>query len=315
MSDDEEEYKQVIEDRICEECGSMSFTHDQTRGEHWCNLCGTVCDAFEIDYGKEWRVFSDGEGRDAERTGMPKTNLLHDKGLTTDIDWRNRDYSGAPLSGDMAKRINRLRTQHQRTRVRNATERNLVLALGELDRLAGQMALPMNIREEAAYIYRKAVEKKLVRGRSIEGVVAASLHAACRLAGTARTLDEIGQHSKTGRKEIGRTFRSIQRELGLRIRPSSPEEYIPRFCTDLHLPVMVESKALTLLSDANSANIMAGRGPTGIAAAAIYLAGILEKNKRTQKEVSQVAGVTEVTIRNRFKEICKALDLDTSKLT
>ena len=149
----------VDEDRPCEDCGSKEWETNDARGEKSCKACGLVRNDYEIDYGKDWRVFSDGEGTNNERTGMPQTNLLHDKGLTTDMGWQNKDYSGAAISGDAAKRMNRLRRQHARTRVRNSTERNLVLALGELDRLSGNMGLPTTIREEAAFIYRKAVEK------------------------------------------------------------------------------------------------------------------------------------------------------------
>jgi transcription initiation factor TFIIB len=300
----------IDQDAPCEECGGKNWERSEARGEVACADCGLVKNDYEIDYGKDWRVFSDGEGTDGERTGMPQTNLLHDKGLTTDMGWQNKDYSGATISGDAAKRMNRLRRQHARTRVRNSTERNLVLALGELDRLAGNMGLPTTMREEAAFIYRKAVEKKLVRGRSIEGMVAAAIYTACRLGRNARTLDEIGTFSKTGRKEIGRTSRALVKELRLRVPPAMPNEYIPRFCTDLSLPVAVQSRAMKLLNDTEGHDALAGRGPTGIAAASIYLAGIMEDNRRTQREVADVAGVTEVTIRNRFKEICGVLGLN-----
>jgi transcription initiation factor TFIIB len=308
---DEDKKPEMTDDEPCEECGAKNdWTQDDARGEEWCNQCGSVRDAYQIDYGKDWRVFADGEGASQERTGMPATNLLHDKGLTTDIGWQNKDYAGAAIGGEMAKRVNRLRRQHSRTRVRNSTERNLVLALGELDRLAGRMGLPQSVREEAAYIYRKAVEAKLVRGRSIEGMVAACIFTACRRSGNARTLDEVGMYSKTGRKEIGRTYRALCKALKIQVPPTMPTEYVPRFCTDLRLPVKVQSRALTLLDSTQRHSSMAGRGPTGIAAASIYLAGILENNRRTQREVADVAGVTEVTIRNRFKEMCHVLGLN-----
>ena len=132
------------------------------------------------------------------------TELLHDKGLTTDIDWRNKDFAGAGINSILihAKIFRRLRRQHQRTRISNSKERNLSVALAELQRLGSQMDLPKNVREQAAYIYRKAVEKGLVRGRSIEGVVAASIYASCRMGQIPRTLDEVGAYSRTGRKEI-----------------------------------------------------------------------------------------------------------------
>ena len=287
-------------------CGLVLENHT---GEMECGDCGLI-QGIVIDMGKEWRVFSDGSGAEMERTGQAPTWMLHDKGLTTDIDWRNRDHAGAPLKGDFARRIRRIRTQHRRTRIRNSTERNLVTALSELNRLAAQMALPQTIREEAAYIYRKAVEAKLVRGRSIEGVVAASLYAACRMRGNPRTLDEVGLHSRTGRKEIGRTFRAIKMELMLDVSPARPEGYIARFSDSLGLPPAVQGEAHEILTNVDQAQMMAGRGPTGIAAAAVYLASRMGDHKRTQREVSQAAGVTEVTIRNRYREMCDILKLD-----
>lgn len=292
----------------CGECGGR-FLENTSTGEMECQLCGLV-NGQAIDTGKEWRSFEDGSGQNQERTGMAPTWMLHDKGLTTDIDWRNRDAAGQRVSADYARRLRRIRTQHKRTRIRNSTERNLVSALSELNRLASQMVLPQPIREEAAYIYRKSVEKKLVRGRSIEGVVAASLYAACRMRGNPRTLDEVGLHSRTGRKEIGRTFRAIRRELSMDVTPAQPEGYIPRFCGDLDLHAKVEGLAMIILQKVDGLSMMAGRGPTGIAAAAVYLSSRICGSPRTQREVSQAAGVTEVTIRNRYREICDALDID-----
>ena len=241
---------------------------------------------------------------------MPSTNLLHDKGLTTDISWKNTDFAGSSLGSENSKLFRRLRRQHQRTRVSSSTERNLAVALGELQRLAGQMSLPKDVREESAYIYRKAVEKKLVRGRSIEGVVAASLYAACRMRKIPRTLDEVGQFSRTGRKEIGRTFRAIAKELRISVAPSSPVDYIPRFCSILDLPHTVQAESISLLQRAESQDLTAGRGPTGIAAASVYLASKIKGFEKTQREISEAAGVTEVTIRNRYKEMCNALDIN-----
>jgi transcription initiation factor TFIIB len=125
-----------------------------------------------------------------------------------------------------------------------------------------------------------------------------------------RTLDEVGQFSRTGRKEIGRTFRAIAKELKISVQPSSPADYIPRFCSILDLPQEVQAKALYLLDEAEKADLTAGRGPTGIAAAAIYLAAKRQNKDRTQSEVAKVAGVTEVTIRNRYKELCGHLGFD-----
>jgi len=292
----------------CAECGSREI-EENTQGERSCVDCGLVLSGVVIDSGPEWRNYSD-SGESGERVGMPSTELLHDKGLTTDIDWRNKDFAGITMNSQSSRIFRRLRRQHQRTRISNSKERNLSVALAELQRIASQMNLPKSVRERSAYIYRKAVELGLVRGRSIEGVVAASIYAACRMGNIPRTLDEVGAFSRTGRKEIGRTYREVSKALKLRVSPSSPSEYIPRFCSTLKPPHKTQSSAMKILSDAESRELTAGRGPTGIAAASVYLASLITKNPRTQKEVSEAAGITEVTIRNRYKELCVALEIN-----
>lgn len=309
MSEDRDIDMTVDTDK-CVECSGKCY--EDSNGYMICNDCGLVQSDTPIDYGKDNRVFSDGDGMQGERWGAPKSDLIHDGGLSTDISWQNRDAMGAPLSKDMASKIHRLRKQHQRTRIKDATERNLVVALAELRRLATQMGLPNSIKLEAARHYRNAVKMKLVRGRSIEGVVAASLYLACRMADAPRTLDEVGHYSRTGRKEIGRTYRAIVKALKIQVPPAEPSGYVPRFCTSLNLPSPVQVRALRLVSDSQKISGTAGRGPTGIAAAAVYLAAILCGHNRTQREVAVAAGVTEVTIRNRFKEMCGDMGLDPS---
>ena len=312
MSFTDDDVENVVAIKKCDACGCKQFLLDSRTGEESCMDCGLIYSNMTIDEGPDWRNYGEGTEDNGDRAGMPSTNLLHDKGLTTDISWKNADHAGITLGSENSKLFRRLRRQHQRTRISSSTERNLAVALGELQRLAGQMSLPKDVREESAFIYRKAVEKKLVRGRSIEGVVAASLYAACRMRQIPRTLDEVGQYSRTGRKEIGRTFRAIAKELKISVAPSSPADYIPRFCSILKLPTEVKVKALQILEDAEKQDLTAGRGPTGIAAASVYLASKMLSHEKTQREISEAAGVTEVTIRNRYKEICKALDINLS---
>ncbi|MDO9324275.1 MAG: transcription initiation factor IIB, partial [Methanoregula sp.] len=155
-----------------------------------------------------------------------------------------------------------------------------------------------------------AVDKNLIRGRSIEGVAAAALYAACRQCSVPRTLDEIAEVSRVSRKEIGRTFRFISRELSLKLLPTSPTDYVPRFCSGLTLKGEVQSRTIEILRLATEHELTSGKGPTGVAAAAIYIASILGGERRTQREVAEVAGVTEVTIRNRYKELAEKLNIE-----
>jgi len=242
--------------------------------------------------------------------GFVLHNTIHDKGLSTVIDWRNKDSYGKDLSANKRAQLYRLRKWQRRIRVSDAAERNLAFALSELDRITSKLGLPRHVRENAAIIYRGAVDKGLIRGRSIEGVVAAAIYAACRRCRVPRTLDEIAEASRVDRKEIGRTYRFLARELNIKLTPTNPIDYVPRFASELRLPGEVESKAIQILQQAAEKGLTSGRGPTGVAAAAIYIASVLLGCRRTQREVAEVAGVTEVTIRNRYKELTEHLDID-----
>jgi transcription initiation factor TFIIB len=296
--------------QVCGECGSTHLIQDPLRGETLCQDCGLVAEEGLIDSGPEWRAFDMEQGEKRARTGAPMTYTIHDKGLSTEIGWKNKDSYGKSIPTKNRAQLYRLRKWQRRIRVSNATERNLAYALSELDRIASAMSLPRNVRETAAMVYRKAVNKNLIRGRSIEGVVAASLYAACRQCNVPRTLDEIAASSNVGRKEIGRTYRFMTRELKLKLMPTRPQDYISRFCSELKLSGEVQARAIEILKEAAEKELTSGRGPTGVAAASIYIASILCNERRTQREVADIAGVTEVTIRNRYKELTERLNID-----
>jgi len=294
----------------CPKCGSTELILDDKRGELVCAKCGLVIEENEIDHGPEWRAFDHEQSERRVRVGAPSTYTIHDKGLSTDMDWRNKDSYGKSIPTRTRGQLYRLRKWQRRIRVKDASERNLAFALTELDRMASKLLLPKQVREAAAMIYRKAVEKNLIRGRSIEGVAAASLYAACRQCSLPRTLDEIAEVSKVDRKEIGRTYRFIAREINLKLMPTLPTDYVARFCSELKLGMDVQTKAMEILDQAHEKGLTSGRGPTGVAAAAIYLATIMCNNRRTQRSIAEVAGVTEVTIRNRYKELAEKLGIE-----
>ena len=303
--------KQKIEETVkCPECGSTYLSSDQSRAELVCKNCGLVIDDDLIDYGPEWRAFDSDQREKRARVGAPMTYTIHDKGLSTMISWKNRDSYGKSIPTRNRAQLYRLRKWQRRIRISNSTERNLATALFELDRMASGMVLPRIVRERAAMIYRRAVLNNLVRGRSVNGVAAAALYAACRQCNVPRTLGEISNASSMSRKDIGRAYRYIARELGLKLMPTSPQDYIPRFCSELKLSSDVQMKTLEILKDATDKELTSGRGPTGIAAASLYIATILCCERRTQREVSEIAGVTEVTIRNRYKELAEKLDIE-----
>ncbi len=312
MVEDIDEQKEERIERVisCPECNSRHLAQDYDRGELICEDCGLVVDDHFVDSGPEWRSFDMQQEESRARTGAPMTEMVHDRGLSTGIDRSNRDSYGKAIPSKKKAQIYRLRKWQRRIRVSDATERNLAYALQELDRMASTMGLPNNIRESAAVVYRKAVKKNLIRGRSINSVVAASLYAACRKAEVPRTLDEIADSTSSDRKEIGRTYRFLSRELVLKLKPTRPEEYLGRFCSELSLSGKVKKVAEDIIKRAEEKELVSGKGPTGLAAAAIYIASIQENKRRTQREVAEVAAVTEVTVRNRYKELVEELELD-----
>src|SRR3989338_3765994 len=188
--------------------------------------------------------------------------------------------------------------------------------MAELRRVSAYLNLPSVVGDEAARIYNYVLQRGYVRGRSMESVIAACIYAACRSYNIPRTLDEIAHASDIEIKEIGRTYRFIIRRMTIKVTPSSPNDYISRFSSILHLSPKTQNHALRILKKANEEELTSGRGPAGIAAAALYIAALLNDEKKTQREVADVAGITEVTIRNRYKELIDRLGLeDKMKLT
>ncbi|MBZ6494058.1 transcription initiation factor IIB [Natrinema longum] len=295
------------EQEHCPECGGRLISDDE-HAETVCTDCGLVVEEDEIDRGPEWRAFDAAEKDEKSRVGAPTTNMMHDQGLSTNIGWQDKDAYGRSLSSRQRQKMQRLRTWNERFRTRDSKERNLKQALGEIDRMASALGLPENVRETASVIYRRALEEDLLPGRSIEGVATASLYAAARQAGTPRSLDEISAVSRVEKMELTRTYRYIIRELGLEVKPADPEHYVPRFVSDLDLSDETERMARDLLESARQEGVHSGKSPVGLAAAAVYAAALLTNEKVTQNEVSDVASISEVTIRNRYKELLEASD-------
>jgi len=303
----EETPPQPIRVQQCPECGSGRLMRDYEYAEIVCMNCGFVVATKLTDRGPEWRAFDDEQRAKRTRVGAPLTYTIHDKGLSTMIDWHDRDIYGKRLSPGQKAQIYRLRKWQRRIRVSDATERNLAFALSEISKIANALSLPKNILETASVIYRKAVKERLIRGRSIQGVTAAALYVACRQCGLARTLEEIAQASNIHKKEVGRSYRFLVKELDYFIPPLKPSQYIAKFSNQLTIQGKVEEIAHKILSAAKELKLTSGRGPTGIAAAASYIASVLTGERKTQREIAEIAQVTEVTIRNRYKELVERL--------
>lgn len=292
----------------CPSCGKHKMVTDENSGELFCGVCGFVVSDKLEDTGAEWRSFS-GDDASKARTGAGTSITMHDMGLSTVIGAANKDSTGKPLSAGMKSSIERLRTWDSRTQAHSSSDRNLRQALNEMDKLKDKLTLSDAVIENAAYIYRKAMEKKLIRGRSIHGLVAACLYAACRNTETPRTLDDIALGINIRRKDVARCYRLIFRELDLKVPVADPVKGVSRIASIAKLSEKTKRKAVSILNTAKKVGMVAGKDPMGIAAAALYLACISIGESKSQKDISMASGVTEVTIRNRCAGLRKMLDI------
>ncbi|APX97234.1 transcription initiation factor IIB [Natronorubrum daqingense] len=308
-SETNEQTQEAEQRRVCDECSAGTLVKSEDQGELVCDQCGLIVESANIDRGPEWRAFNHSERQNKSRVGAPTTQTMHDKGLTTSIDWKNQDAYGRSLSSDKRSQMRRLRKWQERIRTKDAGERNLQFALSETDRMASSLAIPRSVREVACVMYRRALDEDLIRGRSIEGVATSTLYAACRMEGIPRSLEEVSAVSRVDRKEIGRTYRYVAQELGLEMEPVNPKKYVPRFCSELELSEEVQAKANEIIDTTTEKGLLSGKSPTGYAAAAIYASSLLCNEKKTQREVAAVSQVTEVTIRNRYQEQIEAMGI------
>jgi transcription initiation factor TFIIB len=294
----------------CPECSSKNCVHDYDTGETICGDCGLVLFEQMLDKGPEWRAFTQQEKASRSRVGMPTSYSVHDKGLSTTISQVDRDSYGRRLPVATRLLMWRLRKWQIRSRVHSSTDRNLAQAMSELDRLSGKVYVPAQIKEKAAVIYRKALDKSLVRGRSIAAITAAALYAACRGSGTPRTLREISAASLVSKKDVSRCYRLLLRELDFHMPIADPLTYVSKIAEKNGISGNTQGAAIAILREARRKRIISGKDPMGLAAATLYIACLQNNERKTQKDIAEAAGVTEVTVRNRYKSLKQQLNLE-----
>ena len=309
MSKKESGVRQRLVDK-CPECGSSNLVHDYDTGETVCGDCGLVLYEQMMDKGPEWRAFTQEEKASRSRVGVPTSYSVHDKGLSTAISQVDRDAFGRKLPLSTRLQMWRLRKWQIRSRVHSSIDRNLAQAMAELDRLSDKVYVPPPIKEKAAVTYRKALDKGLVRGRSIAAIAAAALYAACRGSGTPRTLREIAEASLVDKKDVARCYRLLLRELEVHMPIADPLTYVSKIAERTGISGKTQGIAIQILREARKRRAAAGKDPMGLAAAALYIACLKNNEKKTQKDIAEAAGVTEVTVRNRYKTLKKQLNLE-----
>lgn len=298
----------IISRNRCNRCGSGTKVTDAESGEIFCTSCGFVMSEKIESFGPEHRNFMDGE--DNSRTGAGASLSRHDMGLATIIGPTDKDSTGKALSSSMKHTIGRLRIWDSRSQAHKSSDRNFRIAFNELSKLKDKLGLSEVTIEKTAYIYRKALEKNLSRGRSIQSLLGAALYAACRESETPRTLKDIELVSNVRRKELAKCYRVLVERLDLKMPVVSSVYCIARIANTIGISEKSKRFAVKILRDYEQSGEVAGKSPTGLAATALYLACVKMGEHYSQRDISKAANITEVTIRNRSADLRSTLNLD-----
>ena len=287
---------------VCKMCDTGRIVTDLDSGEMVCGSCGLVSPDVITDGRAEWRTSESGNDN-RQRVGAPISLAFHDMGLSTIIGNENKDSTGHRLDVSVTSSMQRLRLWDARSRAHSSTHRNLMRAFNELGRLKDKLGLTDAIIEKAAYVYRKAEEKQMIRGRSISSMLAAAVYMACREMGTPRSIREMTETTEVKSKALSHCYRLLVLELDIKVPLIDPTKYVAQIANKAGISEKTKRIAISAMQDIIKNEISAGKNPVGLAATVLYLACLVSNENRTQKNIADAAGVTEVTIRNRFKDL------------
>jgi len=279
---------------FCPECGGGTLSIEQ-RGETVCQQCGLVLNEKQVDISHSGiRAYSKQEKDKKERTGCPISILMPDIGLSTIID---RTKIKNPDLRRAAKWNTHLSWE----------KRNMLIAITELKRIGGNLNFPERVKKSAVRLYKEVFKKNLLRGRSINGMIAACAYYVCKQERVPITLQEILDEASINDNIVKKCYKILVRELNLKSQHIDPVSLIPRYCADLGLNINIEKEAIKVLKNFIENTSICGKDPKGLCAGSIYLVSKLKNRKVSQKDISRVIGVTEVTLRSRYKEFLQNL--------
>jgi transcription initiation factor TFIIB len=288
--------------RECKSCGGTNFVSDYERGEVYCRKCGLVLEDTLFDFGPEWRAFDREQLDKRARTGGLLRYAKLGKGLTTEIDKYDRDIKGKAIPAERKAKFYRLRKWQTRSKMATSLQRNLSKALPELDRMCSYLKIPGNVKEECALLYRKCAEKGIVKGRSIESMVAAIIYLVTRKNKIPRTLEELETASGVKKKLISGSFRKIVHEMKIKMPVTTAADYVPSLAVSLEASGETMAKAIELVEKAKETSVTTGKVPISVAIAALYLASDLTKDSKMKKDV-KFPGISKNTIQSRYDEL------------
>lgn len=286
----------------CPVCGNR-LLGDTEKGERFCSNCGYTTNA-PADTGPEWKAMDLQEKNKRVRVGSPTRLSLHDMGLTTDIDRSGRDSRGKSIDPAMRATVEKMRKWQSRSRTNSSEERGLAIVLSKISELCQSLSLPDNVAETAAKIYRTSAKMKVAKSKSILGMTAATVYLSCRKCGVSRTLKEVARAARMDKGSVARYYRLVLKEVEKEyVPPQSVDKYISKLVNIAKINPRVERTALNLSQQTRDSKISSGKAPAGLAAAYVYFSSVLEGVRIPQREVAEYAEVTEVTVRNRCREI------------
>ncbi|XP_034469144.1 transcription initiation factor IIB-like [Hippoglossus hippoglossus] len=271
------------------------LVEDYRAGDMICPECGLVVGDRVIDVGSEWRMFSNDKAlKDPSRVGDAQNPLLNGEDLTTKIS----KGTGAASFGEFGKSVT-----YQNRRTTSSSDRAMLNAFKEISTMADRINLPRNIIDRTNNLFKQVYEQKSLKGRANDTIASACLYIACRQDGVARTFKEICAVSRISKKEIGRCFKLILKALETSVDLITAGDFMSRFCSNLGLPKHVQMAATQIAREAVELDLVPGRSPISVAAAAIYMASQASAEKKTQKEIRDIAGVAHATIRQSYRLI------------
>ena len=284
-------------------CPPDKIIFDEERGEYICTETGEVIEERVVDQGADWRAFTPEERIERERVGSPLIQTVHDLGITTEIGLDKMTYDDGRR---MLEAIKLMKIQRD-ARLKSAN-RTIVKGLQEIERLSSLLKLPKAVKNEAAVIFKKAYEKGLVRGRSVDAIVAASIYASCRIMKVTKTIDEIAKCTDVEKQKIEKYYRLLFWSLKLNIQSNGTRDYIIKFGNELCLSTKTLNSALEF--EEKIRDKLIGKDPKSVASALLYISAKMNDENITQAQIKKVTGVTEVTIRVTYKEIVEILNLN-----
>ncbi|MGA8107662.1 MAG: transcription initiation factor IIB [Nitrososphaeraceae archaeon] len=313
---------------INSQINNTNIITDPETSELICSNCGLVISTERVQETRpEWHYFdNDSPNNNRIRTGMPTSLARHDMGLSTIIGRTDRDYTGNRIATSVKSTIDKLRVLDYRTQLYSATDRSLKKAFSELDILKDKLALPDSVVEKTAYIYRKAQQRGMIRGRTVSAMLAAAIYIACREIRVGKTLKDIAEGSNVKPKILSQSYRILLTELDIKTPMLDPMKCMTKIASKMKLNERITRQAMSIMYEAMKKEATTGKDPMGLASAVLYIAytnnnirsDISSKrrdannentNNRSQTSFAQAAGVTDVTLRHTIKDLKSRLVL------